>query len=110
MVATMKKEKAPASGAKKNTNPNLKHESRATQSAWLLERLVTRGGVSVLDARAFGIMNPSQRISELRKRGLPIDSVRVDQADESGTMHRTAFYVWRGDQAKQTDFWGYRNG
>lgn len=105
----MKKEKAPASGAKKNaTRANHSDDSAASQCARILEYLLVRLIMTTLEARqVLGIMNPSQRVSELRKRGCPIETRWVHQADESGAVHRVACYVWRGDQAKQMDFWGY---
>lgn len=70
----------------------------------LLE-LVKTQGFSVLDARSMSIMNPSQRISDLRKLGHPIDTIMEWRMDEYGHMHRVAVYVWNPQQKRQAELW-----
>ena len=70
----------------------------------LLELVMARG-VTTLDARRMGIMNCSQRITDLRNQGHPIDTTYTTQTDEHGYMHRVAMYVWNPQQKKQTELW-----
>ena len=104
----MTKRKAPASGANEMLPAHPIEESAASQSARIVEYLQAQGSLTTLEARQrLGVMNPAQRISELRNRlGLPIETGRTYQADETGAMHRVACYIWRGGQAKQMDLWG----
>lgn len=75
-----------------------------SQSLRLLE-LVMAHGVTTLDARSMGIMNCSQRITDLRKQGHPIGTTYTTQTDEHGYMHRVAMYVWNPQQKKQAELW-----
>lgn len=75
-----------------------------SQSLRLLE-LVKSRPFTTLDARRMGIMNPAQRISELCKRGHPIDTIKTYQTDEHGHMHRVALYVWNPQQKRQAELW-----
>jgi len=75
-----------------------------SQSIRLLE-LVKVHPFTTLDARRMGIMNPAQRISELCKKGHPIDTVKTWQKDEHGHMHCVATYVWNPQQKRQSDLW-----
>lgn len=75
-----------------------------SQSLRLLE-MVKAGPFTTLDARRIGIMNPAQRISELCKRGHPIDTTYTTQTDEHGHAHRVALYVWNPQQKRQAELW-----
>ena len=75
-----------------------------SQKLRILE-MVKDQGFSVLDARSMSIMNPSQRISDLRKLGHPIDTIMEWRSDEHGHMHRVAVYVWNPQQKRQTELW-----
>lgn len=74
------------------------------QSLRLLE-LVKLQPFTTLDARRMGIMNPAQRISELCKRGEPIDTIKTWRTDEHGRAHYVAMYVWNPQQKRQADLW-----
>lgn len=105
----MSKEKAPASREKKNTSSlDDKPDSRASQSSRLIKHAKAQGVFTTLDGRSIGILNVAQRVSEMRARGVPIERVgMVVQVDHNGQPHRVAQYAWRGDAARQADFWGY---
>lgn len=75
-----------------------------SQSLRLLELAKSRP-FTTLDARRMGIMNCSQRITDLRKLGHPIDTTYTHQTDEHGHMHRVAMYVWNPQQKRQADLW-----
>ncbi|PIX04295.1 MAG: hypothetical protein COZ77_07165 [Gallionellales bacterium CG_4_8_14_3_um_filter_54_18] len=75
-----------------------------SQSLRLLE-LVKAHPFTTLDARRMGIMNPSQRISELCKQGHPIDTIKTWQTDERGHVHCVAMYVWNPQQKRQAELW-----
>lgn len=75
-----------------------------SQSLRLLE-IVKMRNFTTLDARRMGIMNPAQRISELCKRGHPIDTIYTMQTDEQGHAHRVAMYVWNPQQKRQSELW-----
>ena len=76
-----------------------------SQCAKLLDYLKASSQISTLEARSkLGIMNPSQRIGELRKKGAPILTNYAYQADETGAIHRLALYVWAGGEPMQGDF------
>lgn len=75
-----------------------------SQTLRLLE-LVKSRPFTTLDARRMGVMNCSQRITDLRKLGHPIDTTYVHQADEHGHAHRVALYVWNPTQKRQGDLW-----
>lgn len=78
-------------------------ESDACQCHRMLDYLKSHGSLNTVEARQkLGIMNPAQRVSELRNRyGLPIETTRTHAPDETGTVHRMALYVWRGDSHQQ---------
>lgn len=72
----------------------------------LLLELVKSRPFTTLDARSMGIMNCSQRITDLRKLGHPIDTTYTHQTDEHGHAHRVAQYVFNPTQQKrQADLW-----
>lgn len=75
-----------------------------SQTLRLLELVKTRP-FTTLDARRMGIMNCSQRITDLRKLGHPIDTTYTTQTDEHGYMHRVAMYVWNPQQKRQSELW-----
>lgn len=75
-----------------------------SQSLRLLE-LVKSHPFTTLDARRMGIMNCSQRITDLRKLGHPIDTAYTYQTDEYGHAHRVALYVWNPTQKRQAELW-----
>jgi hypothetical protein len=75
-----------------------------SQKLRLLE-LVKMQPFTTLEARRMGIMNPAQRISELCKRGYPIDTIKTWQPDEHGHMHCVAMYVWNPQQKRQSELW-----
>ncbi|MES2000361.1 MAG: helix-turn-helix domain-containing protein [Pseudomonadota bacterium] len=102
------KKNAPASGANNQTTPpNFTDESAASQGFRILEHLKKFGKLDTLEARRdLGIMNPAQRVSELRKRGVPINTERTLEADENGAWHWVAVYLWRGNATPpQADLW-----
>jgi hypothetical protein len=101
----MTKEKAGEAPANEKTTSNNYTDETAISQGWrIVEHLKQFGRLSTLEARrVLGIMNPSQRVSELRKRGLPIDTGRTYQADETGAVHSVAVYIWRGDNSSQCD-------
>lgn len=94
---------APISGAdRKTTSPT--DESAASQGCRIVDHLKKFGKLTTLEARSvLGIMNPAQRVSELRKGGKPIDTEWAFQPDETGAVHRVAAYVWRSGEARQPD-------
>lgn len=75
-----------------------------SQSSRLLE-LVKVKPFTTLDARRMGIMNPAQRISELCKRGHPIETLKTWEIDERGHKHCVAMYVWNPEQKRQAELW-----
>ena len=98
---------APASGADKQTTPwQCTDESAISQGLRIIEHLKKFGSLDTLEARrSLGIMNPAQRVSELRKYGAPIETHRLIRADEAGVMHWVAVYVWQARKPPQTDLW-----
>jgi hypothetical protein len=54
--------------------------------------------LTVTEAREKGIMSPSARIAELRKRGYRIVTHRITEWDRYGVMHRNGVYVYMGRQ------------
>ena len=98
---------APASGADKQTTPLQYTDGCAISQGWrIIEHLKKFGSLDTLEAlRDLGIMNPAQRVSELRKRGAPIETTRRMRADEAGIMHWVAVYVWQEGKPPQADLW-----
>lgn len=81
------------------------NEPRPLSQLLRLLELVKAGPITTLDARAIGIMNCSQRITDLRKQGHPIDTLKTWQTDEHGIAHRVALYVWNPKQKRQAELW-----
>lgn len=88
------------------------NESASSQAARLLDYLKNNLKISTLDARnKLSIMHPAQRISELRRKGHPIETSHDYQDDDIGVRHWLAVYIWRGGQPAQGDlFIGEANG
>lgn len=81
------------------------NQPRALSQSLRLLELVKSQPFTTLDARRMGIMNCSQRITDLRKQGHPIDTTYTHQTDEHGHMHRVAQYVWNPLQKRQAELW-----
>ena len=98
---------APASGADKQTTPLQYTDESAISQGWrIIEHLKKFGSLDTLEARRdLEIMNPAQRVSELRKHGVPIETARLTRADEAGVMHWVAVYVWQERKPPQADLW-----
>lgn len=73
----------------------------------IVEYLKATGRLTTIEGRRnLGIMNVSQRVSELRnKYGLPIQTSWVYEPDETGAVHRVACYLWKGGNSRQLDLW-----
>lgn len=53
--------------------------------------------ISTTDLRMkLGIMSPSARIAELRKRGHKITTHYIEELDNNGAIHRNGLYVYHG--------------
>lgn len=99
---------AATSAANRQTSAlNFTDDSAASQGFRIEEHLKKFGKLDTLEARRYlGIMNPAQRVSELRKRGVPIDTERTLETDENGVWHWVAVYLWRGNATPpQADLW-----
>jgi hypothetical protein len=76
-----------------NTHSHFADLSANAQRARLLDRLRI-GPISTLEARrSLEILAPAPRIKELREMGFPIETLRINQATESGIKHNVALYV-----------------
>lgn len=104
----MSKEKAGEIPANSEITPqSYADESAASQGGRIVEHLKRYHRLTTLEARRIlGVMNPAQRISELRRKGAPIETGRTYQADETGAVHWVAVYLWRGENAIQADMFG----
>ena len=80
-------------------------QPRPLSQLLLLLELVKSQPITTLDARSMGIMNCSQRITDLRNLGHPIDTTYTHQTDEHGHLHRVAQYVWNPQQKRQAELW-----
>jgi hypothetical protein len=100
----MIKEKAGEAPANsKTTSKNYTDKDSLPQAVRIHEYLKHHGRLTTLEARQMGIMHPGMRVCELRKRGVPVDTVRTYQADETGAVHWVAVYIWRGESSSQGD-------
>ena len=82
-------------------------KSRATERSRIVEYLKSNLRLTTIDAREnLSIMNPAQRISELKKKDAPIARDYIYQADSRGAVHRVAVYIWTGENSAQGDFFG----
>lgn len=81
-------------------------ESGLSQCLRILDHLRSFGRLTTIEGRRdLGILNVAQRISELRKKGYPIETTWVYQPDETGAVHRVACYLWKGGDSRQRDLW-----
>jgi len=83
---------------------NMNAEKPLTHAQMLLELIKVRS-VSTPEANSMGIMAPSQRVTDLRKRGYPISTRREVRADAFGYLHRVAVYFWDPQEKRQTELW-----
>lgn len=84
-------------------------ESGLGQCLRILEHLKSFDTLTTIEGRRdLGILNVAQRISELRKKGSPIETTWTWQPDETGVVHRVACYVWKGGNSRQLDLWECR--
>lgn len=68
--------------------------SSRSQRERLTEALCRMGAVTTIEARKYlDVMSPAPRIMELRRAGRPIKTLWVNQATDSGKMHRVGLYV-----------------
>ena len=104
----MTKKEAPNNGANGlNTSFDYTSEPSLSQGWRIIEYLKKNLRLTTIDSReTLGIMNPAQRISELRKNGAPIKTDHTYQADVTGAVHRVAVYIWTGENSAQGDFFG----
>jgi len=68
--------------------------SAAAQRQRLMTAIGERGSLSTPEARRpdLDIMHPAARIMELRKQGVPIQTVRVPEVSPAGKVHNVARY------------------
>lgn len=104
----MPKKEAPINGAScTTTQANSTTKNKETARIRIVEYLAANLRLTTIDSReSLGIMNPAQRISELRKKGAPIDRDWTWQADQTGALHRVRVYIWRGENAAQGELFG----
>ena len=83
------------SGAKKKRQ---EHPNTAEQQRQRLSRhLHMYGSISTCEARReLDILCPAARVMELRRDGMEIDLVRVDDFSETGKMHKVGRYILKG--------------
>ena len=82
-------------------------KSKATERTRIVDHLRKYHKLTTIDSREWlGIMNPTQRISELIKKGAPIGKDYTMQTDSTGARHRVRVYIWMGDNSAQGDFFG----
>lgn len=81
-------------------------KSKATERTRIVDYLKKNHKLTTIDFRELGIMNPSQRISELIKKGALIGKDWTYQTDSAGAWHRVRVYIWLGENAAQADFFG----
>lgn len=80
---------------------------KATERTRIVEYLKLNLRLTTINAREnLSIMNPAQRISELKKNGAPIARDYVYQSDSRVAVHRVAVYIWTGENSAQADFFG----
>lgn len=73
------------------------NNSPVRQRARILRSLRKFNRLSTLQARErLGIMSPASRVKELREMGHIIRTDRQNEADVTGTKHRTGVYVYMG--------------
>lgn len=79
-----------------NTMPNsavTTNTSNSAQRQAILDLLTQNGSMTTLDFRDSGVFTPAPRISELRKQGWDIKTVRTTAIDHAGIKHlRVARY------------------
>jgi len=75
--------------------------SAADQRERLLAAIHERGSISTFESRRdLDIMHPSARIMELKKRGEPIQTVRVPEVSPAGKVHNVARYYLASEAGK----------
>jgi hypothetical protein len=68
--------------------------SRAAQRTWIMDWLKLNGSLTTLQARRdLDILNPSQRVTELRQAGEKIRTLWTKEPTECGRLARVARYV-----------------
>lgn len=79
----------PSKNQKNFTTNSLKHQREA-----ILSYLRAHGSMTTLEARRnLDVLHPAGRIAELRRSGLEIDLVWVDDLSENGRPHKVGRYI-----------------
>ena len=79
---------------KENTHDNSTSSQRKRILSWL-----SHSPLTTLEARQhLDCMHPAARVMELRKRGLSIDTIWVNDLAPSGKTHRVARYVLKAEE------------
>lgn len=68
--------------------------STTVQRQQIHEYLKINGSASTFDLRnTLDIMHPAGRIFELRKKGIKIKTIKINQASPQGELHKVAYYI-----------------
>lgn len=87
------------SGARQKRNTSHDHNSAEGQRQRLSRHLQTHGSITTCEARReLDILAPACRIMELRRSGLKIDLVWVDDFSEVGKVHKVGRYLLAGGE------------
>ncbi len=86
------------SGAVQQHNNGNYHNSAEAQRQRLSNHLHTHGSITTCEARRkLDILCPAARVMELRRSGLEIDLIWVDDLSEVGQPHRVGRYILTGE-------------
>lgn len=97
-----KKQESPftgqGSGAVQKRNNGNYHNSAEAQRQRLYLYLLKNGSITTCEARReLDILCPAARVMELRRRGLEIDLIWVDDLSEMSQPHRVGRYILTGE-------------
>jgi len=77
--------------------------SAEAQRQRLMSAIQERGSISTIEARKpdLDIMHPAARIMELRKAGVPIQTIMVSVPTEGGQLHSVGRYILASSEVKK---------
>ena len=96
----MKKKKSPAVLGQPKSSKRLYSNAAASQRARIIKHFEEQSPrLSTIQARnQYGILHPSGRMMELRRKGFKIDTHWISEPDTNGVFHRVGLYVYQGKQ------------
>ncbi len=98
----MENKKAATPTLERNRLENKNHNSTNSlehQRAAIRDYLREHGTMSTLEARReLDVLHPAARVMELRRSGLEIDLIWVDDFSENGKIHRVGRYILAGGE------------